>query len=213
MTYTPDDAARDQFFEELEKELYPQHREQAIEEFTRERLQSFYTNNPCIAANAFRSYKEAKSLADHGHASASFVFSVSSIEQFLKIALLKPVVYGLIHHEPLADLIVELTIGQSGFDRYNKLLSKLFETLAEIDITNVTRQGSTKKLLDEVTELQKTRNKIIHQGVEVEESEAKEALDVTVAVLGEVVLAMLNALGLQIEKGGRIVPSIWPKDI
>ena len=138
---------------------------------------------------------------------------MSSIEQFLKIALLKPVVYGLIHHEPLADLIVELTIGQSGFDRYNKLLSKLFETLAEIDITNVTRQGSTKKLLDEVAELQKTRNKIIHQGVEVEESEAKEALDVTVAVLGEVVLAMLNALGLQIEKGGRIVPSIWPKDI
>ena len=64
-----------------------------------------------------------------------------------------------------------------------------------------------------MAELQKTRNKIIHQGVEVEESEAKEALDVTVAVLGEVVLAMLNALGLQIEKGGRIVPSIWPKDI
>src|SRR5712692_1013915 len=147
MSYTPEDAARDQFFEELEKELYPQHKEQAIEEFTRERLQSFYAKNPDVAANAVRSYKEAKSLLDHGHASASFVFSVSTIEQFLKIALLKPVVYGLAHHEPLADLVVDLTIGQNGFDRYNKLLSKLFESLAGIDIANVTRQGSPKKLL------------------------------------------------------------------
>ena len=88
MTYTPDDAAQDQFFEELQKEFYPQHKEQAIEEFIRKRLQSFYTKNPRIAANAARSYREVKLLADHGHASASFVFSVSSIEQLLKITLL-----------------------------------------------------------------------------------------------------------------------------
>lgn len=213
MTYTPDDAAQDQFFEELQKELYPQHKEQAIEEFTRERLRSFYTKNPRIAANAARSFREAKLLADHGHASASFVFSVSSIEQLLKITLLKPIVYGLIHHESLADSIVDLTIGQNGFDRYNKLLSKLFETLAEIDIVNITRQGATKKLLEEVTELQKTRNKIIHQGAEVEEIEAKEALEVTAAVFSEIALRMFNSLGLKIE-GGCIVPSdIWPKDV
>lgn len=81
MSYAPEDAARDEFFDQLEKELYPQHKEQAIEEFTTERLQSFYSKNPEVAGNAVRSYTEAMDLLDHGHPSASFVFAVSAIEQ------------------------------------------------------------------------------------------------------------------------------------
>jgi hypothetical protein len=207
MSYTPEDAARDEFFDQLEKELYPQHKEQAIEEFTTERLQSFYFKNPEVAGNAVHSYEEAKELLDHGHPSASFVFAVSAIEQYLKAALLKPVVYGLVHHDPLADLIVEFTVGQTGFERYNKLLAKLFENLVGINLGTVQRQGSARKLLDEVSELQKVRNKIIHAGLQVQDSEAKHALAITEAVVAQIVLEMLRALGLQIEKGGKIVPA------
>jgi hypothetical protein len=51
------------------------------------------------------------------------------------------VVYGLVHQEQLADVVVEFTLGQTGFDRYNKLLAGLFEKLAGIDIANVRRQS------------------------------------------------------------------------
>ncbi|MBI2999828.1 MAG: hypothetical protein HYY46_15475 [Deltaproteobacteria bacterium] len=207
MSYTPEDAAQDRFFDELEKELYPQHKEQAIEEFTNERFQSVYTKNPEIAKNAALFYREAKSLLDHGHPSASFVFAVSAIEQLLKATLLKPVVYGLVHHDPLAELIVEFTFGQTGFDRYNKLLAKLFESLAGINLDTVQRQGSAKKLLDEVSDLQKLRNRIIHQGLQTQDAEAKNALSITEAVFSQIVIEMLRALGLRFEKSGKIVPA------
>lgn len=206
MSYTPEDAARDQFFDELEKELYPSHKEQAIEEFTSERLQSFYIKNPDVAVNAVRSYTEAKALLEHGHPSASFVFTVSAIEQFLKAALLKPVVYGLVHHEPLADLVVEFTVGQTGFERYKRLLTKLFESLAGINLETIQRQGAPKTLLDEVAELQKVRNKIVHQGFQVQDADAREALTIIGAVFSEIFRAMLIALGLRVAEFGRIAP-------
>jgi hypothetical protein len=205
MSYTPEDAAWDEFYDRIDRELYPQHKEQAIEEFTTERLQSFYNKNPEVASYAVRSQIEANALLDDGHVSASFVFAVSAIEQFLKAALLKPVVYGLVHHEALAELIVELTMGQAGFERYNKLLARLFESLAGINLEDVKRPGSAKKLLDEVSDLQRVRNKIIHQGIQVQKGDAKTALDITAAVFLQIVVEMLGALGLRIEQGGKIV--------
>ena len=54
MSYTMEDAERDaawdQMWDQMSVELYPEHKEQAIEEFTTERLQSFYLRNPDILA-------------------------------------------------------------------------------------------------------------------------------------------------------------------
>lgn len=205
MSYTPEDAAWDQFYEQIDRELYPRHKEQAIEEFTTDRLQSFYIKNPEVASHAVRFQIEAKSLLDDGHVSASFVFAVSAIEQFLRAVLLKPVVYGLVHHEALAEMIVELTMGQTGFMRYKKLLARIFENLAGINLEDVKRPGSAKKLLDEASGLQKVRNDIIHKGIQVEKSDAKMALDITAAVYLQIVVEMLGTVGLRIEQGGKIV--------
>ena len=46
MSYDPSDAARDDFFESIAQELYPEHKAQAISEFTAERRRSFYVANP-----------------------------------------------------------------------------------------------------------------------------------------------------------------------
>lgn len=40
MSYDEHDAALDEFYDYMDKELYPEHREQAISEFTEERLRS-----------------------------------------------------------------------------------------------------------------------------------------------------------------------------
>jgi len=92
MSYTEEDARWDEFWDQMSKELYPEHKEQAIEEFTTARLQSYYLKNPDILAPGIRMYIEAKELQEN-HPSASYVFATSAIELFLKSAFLKPVVY------------------------------------------------------------------------------------------------------------------------
>jgi len=206
MSYSPEDAMRDEAYEAMSRELYPEHRAQAIEEFTSERLQSYYLKNPEVAASAVGAFKEAKLLLEHGHPSACVAFAVTSIEQFLKAALLRPVVFGLIHMESLASLIVDVATEQNGgLDRYKKLLAGLFKDLADIDLGSVTREDASKPLLEEVKALQDQRNAIVHRGAQVSDEDAKQALAVASAVFSQVFVHLLAALGLQIVKGSRIV--------
>lgn len=206
MSYTLEDAMQEEAYEAMSRELYPEHRAQAIEEFTSERLQSYYLKNPDVAANAVSSFKEAKALLGHGHHAGCVVFAVTSIEQFLKAALLRPVVFGLIHMESLASLIVDVAMDQNGgLDRYKKLLAGLFKDLANIDLATVRREGAQKSLLDEVRALQDQRNAIVHRGAQATEEEAKQALDIAKSVFSQVFIHLLAALGLQIVKGGHIV--------
>ena len=57
--YHDDDYKWDEALDQISKDLYPGHKEQAIEEFTTERLQSFYLKNPTILAPGVQMYIEA----------------------------------------------------------------------------------------------------------------------------------------------------------
>ena len=91
MSYHDDDYKWDELWDQMSIELYPEHKEQAIDEFTTERLQSFYLKNPNILAPGIHMYGKARELLEN-HPSAAFVFATSAIELFLKASLLKPVV-------------------------------------------------------------------------------------------------------------------------
>jgi len=198
------DEAWDAAWEHMSKELYPEHREQAIEEFTDERLKSFYMQHSDILLQAVKRFEEADELHE-SHPSASLVFSTTAIELYLKSSLLKPVVYGLIHNEALADIVVATALGQTGFERYKKLLSKLFEEIAGIDIGGVKRAGSTISLLSEVKKVQDLRNAVIHRGEDATAEQARFAMDVATCVLYGIVNVMLYVLGLKFDDDGYIV--------
>ncbi|MCX5717556.1 MAG: hypothetical protein NTW44_04440 [Nitrospirae bacterium] len=204
MSYTEEDARMDEFWDQMSKELYPEHKEQAIEEFTTERLQSFYLKNPEILAPGIRMYIEAKELQEK-HPSASYVFATSAIELFLKSSLLKPVVYGLVHNESLAEIIVETALGSPGFERYKKLLSRLFTELIKLDITKAMNIGSDKCLLQEASEIQAKRNKIIHQGMVVGADDAKFAIGVAYGVLHHIINPMLLGIRVWMDKKGTVL--------
>lgn len=206
MSYDEYDAAWDEMYDRIGQELYPEHRAQAIEEFTADRLRSFYLKNPEVMRPALTALKEAKALRESNHFSAALVFYVTSIELFLKATLLKPVVYGLIHNDALADVIVQYALGQSGFDRYKSLLAKLFADIAEIDLADIQREGAVKPLLDEALDIQKIRNKIIHQGAMCGEAETNLARDVATLVFGRIVVQMFDTLGLNVHEKGLIKP-------
>lgn len=204
MSYTEEDARWDEFWDQMSKEVYPEHKEQAIEEFTTARLQSYYLKNPDILAPGIRMYLEAIELQEN-HPSASYVFATSAIELFLKSALLKPVVYGLVHNESLAKIIVETALGSPGFERYKKLLSGLFSELIGLDINKVISIGSDTFILQEASEVQAKRNKIIHQGIVVDNDEAKFAIGVAYGVLHRIINPMLLGIGLWMDKKGTVL--------
>ncbi|MCE5212374.1 MAG: hypothetical protein LLG40_12560 [Deltaproteobacteria bacterium] len=204
MSYDEHDAALDEFYSRISEELYPEHKEQAISEFTEDRLCSFYVKSPLVMRPAVDSLQQGKQLLSLGQEAPALVFFVSAIELLLKATLLKPVVYGLVHHEALAEIIVSHTFGQAGFERYEGLLSELFLTLAKISIKDIKREGSEERLLGECKKLQKIRNSIIHKGEKCTKEDAQLAMDVTVATYELIVRPMLNSLGLTVIERGEI---------
>ncbi|MGH6622932.1 MAG: hypothetical protein ACREBN_03120 [Burkholderiaceae bacterium] len=204
MTYDAFDAARDAMYDEISNEIYPEHRSIAISEFTNERLQSYYVEKPNVMRPAVDAIQEGKRLQVNGHAGAAVVFFVTAIEVLLKATLLRPVVHGLVHSEGLAEVIVDQALGQTGFDRYTKLLAKLFLELVEVDITSVSRAGCSIPLLVECGGQQSLRNKIIHQGAPATPEQAEVARLVSVAVYELVVCPMLAKLQLHVIEHGEI---------
>ncbi|CAG0991824.1 hypothetical protein RHDC1_02432 [Rhodocyclaceae bacterium] len=201
MSYDPTDAAWDEAYERMSQELYPEHREQAISEFTTDRLQSYYLRNPAITHPGFRMQNEALKLLANGHYSAALVFAASATEQFLKVALLRPVVYGLVHFDSLAEMIVNSALSQTGYLRYTKLLSGLFNTLTSTELAKITLPGKSKSLLNEASELQSRRNDVVHKAEEIFEVEAASAIDVSAGVYFFILTEMLSALGLEVLEG------------
>ena len=206
MSYTEDDAARDAFYEEISQELYPEHKEQAIEEFTRERLRSFYIQHPDVMRPAVDALREGMALYEAEHHSAAVVFFASAIELLLKATLLRPVVYGLVHRDGLAEIIVDQTLGPAPFNRYQKLMAHLFVELAGIDIKVVSRDSVSMPLLSECTEIQKLRNNIVHRGSQCTSEQAESGAKVSRAAYELIVVPMLRSLGLTVVERGAIVP-------
>lgn len=206
MSYDEYDAAMDEMYQRIGDELYPEHRVQAIGELTADRLSSYYLANPMVMRPAVEALQEAKRLSANGHFSASVVFCATTIELLLKATLLQPIIYGLVHNDGLADIIVKHAVGQTGFDRYRNLLSRLFQDLANLDITNVSREGATVALIDESKRVQDLRNDIIHKGHSCDAAAAQNAYDVAVSVFERIVVNVLWELGLAVGKKGRIEP-------
>lgn len=205
MSYGPEDAAWDEAYENMSRELYPEHKEQAIAEFARERLRSYYVTRPDVLIPALRTFKESKALLAEGHNPAALVFAASATELFLKVALLRPVVYGLVHSEALAELVVTAALSQTGFKRYEQLLAKLFAELAGIELKTLTRNPGSRPLLEEASEMQDVRNAVIHRGQEVSQEQAELAVEIAAQVFNQVLAEVLRDLGFTVEKGGVIV--------
>lgn len=206
MSYDEFDAAQDEMYERLSAELYSEHREQAIAEFTSERLRSYYLENPRVAEPAVKMLNEAMSLFSEGHFDAALVFAASSCELFLKATLLRPVIHGLVHSDILAEAIVNSTLAQTGLLRYKKLLGQLFEHLTNKKLESVMRKDAKKPLGEEIAEIQGMRNKVVHEGRATTQIEAEQALNVCKAAVVFVLTPVLAAVGLEARKGEGIRP-------
>ena len=69
MSYDEYDAARDQWVEEL----YKEQKAEAISEFTKARMHSYFLANPTLAAGPLRALSDARNLFQAGFNTAAFV--------------------------------------------------------------------------------------------------------------------------------------------
>lgn len=205
MSYSPEDFAWDAAYESMSQELYPEHRAQAIIEFSYERLRSFYAKAPDVLVPAMRNFSQAKSLYESEQHAAALVFAASATELFLKGALLRPVVYGLVHSEALAELVVDAALAQTGFKRYQALLAGLFREISHFELQTLAREGVNMSLLAEASKLQEERNGVVHKGDEVSRQQAERAVAIASAVFGQIVANVLWELGFSVQSGGRLV--------
>ena len=205
---TPEEYAMEEFYDQISKELYPEHKEQAIEEFTDEKLKSYYLKNPAVMRPAVNAIQEGNWQLENTKYSSSLIFYVTAIELLLKATLLRPVLYGLIHNEGLAEIMVKHILGQTGVARYENLLAQLFNNLTGIEVKEITRENENKKLLVECKELQTIRNNIIHQGVSCTKKDAAKGKLVSISVYEKIVQPMLHSIGLNAIEKGDIVESV-----
>lgn len=190
-------------YDEAMSDLYEENKKQAIQEFTVERLQSYYREYPGIAIPAFKALEKAQQLTA-SYPTASFIFSAISIEVGIKATLLKPVVYGLIHSESLASIITDMVIRRTSIDRFQKLLFKILSEYGGIDLNSLKRTNSSKLLWIEMKDVQKRRNRVIHRAENIDINESKKALCIAEYILEYIFPKLVTHLELNISKDGSI---------
>lgn len=190
---TLDEIARDDWYSTLVDDIS----RQAIDEFALDRLRSYYIAHPSLAADAFAMYNEALS-ALASSTSAALVLATTSIEVGLKVTLLKPVVYGLVHNESVADLISDLVVKHNGFDRFKALLARVVFDYGHIDLNTLRMEGHSKTVWEEITILQDARNAVVHRGKLSTLETTTLAMQVGSYVLGIFLPSVLKGLRLQL---------------
>jgi hypothetical protein len=195
------DAARDEMISDLyndfAKDLFSGRGDlyiEVIEHFTSERLQSFYVDNPDLANRAIDALKEARALATT-HPTAALIFAVTAAEVGLKTALLKPIIHGLVHMDSVAAIIADL-IPEQRNDKFRELLFTILKECGGVDLSAFKRSGVTQTAWEEISLLQKKRNRILHQAEKASFAEASHAIELAVTVLEGFFPTVLAKLGL-----------------
>ena len=192
-------------YEQAMDELYAEHREQVLEEFPIEQLQSFFMANPTIAENPLRSLAEARRLLAQHH-TAAHVFAAVAVEVGLKMVLLKPVVYCIVHSDSAANVITELAIRNLRNVGNRKGLLQILSDFGGIDLKAFKRGGSRKPLWEEIQEVGKRRHTILHRAELASEEEAEQAIAVAAAILEEIFPSIIKQLegAFHVHENGRV---------
>jgi len=175
-------------------------KERAIDEFTKERLRSYYIDHPELIISALAALTEAKKVENTSPTSAILLAGIS-IELGFKIGILKPIVFGFVHSEAAAEAISNMTIKQTGIDRFKDLLITLLNDISSVDISRFTRNGVKNTLWGERSEIQKLRNNISHQGTICTLTESNFAIAVAESILSELLPQILTSINLNITNG------------
>ena len=213
------EAAREEYEEEIGKTylrefghelLYEEHYEEAVKEFTAERLQSYYVAHPHLAGPAHESLVYAQSLMP-SYPKAALVFAATATELSVKTVLLKPIVFGLVHTEGLASFIMDLTTQHTGMERFQTLLAEILAQFGGVDLKIYKRPDSAIGLWQEIGEVIRVRNAVVHRGEPVDDSKAGLGIAVASTLLNEIFPQVLSKLHLHLHEPMTVCARTHPR--
>ncbi|VAX24271.1 hypothetical protein MNBD_NITROSPINAE03-1526 [hydrothermal vent metagenome] len=190
-------------YERYMSDLYEEHYHEAIEEFTDELLISYYTDNKLLAKPAINSLCEARKL-EGANPTAVFILAAIAVEVGLKVTLLKPIIFGLVHDNSVASLITDLTVSHPAMKKYQQLLLRVLDQHGGVNIEKIIREGSDKTLWDEIKEVKELRNLIMHRAEKASIANADLALGVASTILEKVFPDVVAKMGLHLHNDFQI---------
>ena len=99
---------------------------------------------------------------------------------------------------------MDLAFSRTSLDRIKKLLTKIFLDVSKLDLTSYRRKGCARMIWDELVDVQKTRDRVMHRAETVTLAEASLAVEVAAAVTEELFPAFTKTLGYHLHDGFRL---------
>jgi hypothetical protein len=165
-----------------------------IAQFVSERLHSYYLQTPQIVDRSRWALLQAKALiADHPE--ASLIMAVTAAEVGLKSGLLKPILHGLVHDDAMAAVVAELVPEQRN-NRFKDLLFGILREYGGVDLQTFRRDAVVKTLWQEIEEIQKARNQVLHRATAAAREDAERAVAIAEIILLNLYPAVLRKIGL-----------------
>lgn len=194
MSYDPDEAAR----EEAEMDFIAEISIQAVNEHSAEKLRSYFLAHPHLSEPALAASLQADKLAESDFIGPALVSAVTAIEIYLKDCIVKPIIFGLIHTESLAQVVCDVALGQTGYLRYEAVLKGICTELLKRDIGSFRVPDSGRSLWEDAKHVQTIRNRVVHAGHEPFRQDMELAIKVAAIVSEQIWVPLLVALQLRL---------------
>ncbi len=140
----------------------------------------------------------------HTSATAAFLFSAIAVEVGLRETLVKPIVFGLVHTLSVASLITGMVLSRPDQKKYRNLLLHLLREHGGVDLNSYKRPGSRRSIWEEIIDVKKKRDLIVHQAQIATSDEAILALSVATTVLEILFPTVVERMGFHLHEGFKI---------
>ncbi len=176
--------------------------ERIVDDFKEARLTDYYLAHTEIMNGPKAMLEEARNLRT-SNPRASLVLAYAAGEVGLHNGILAPILHGCFHDETAANLLVDTIIGTKNRQLITVMFSILTNT-TDIDFKTFRRSGSEKPLREEIGEIRKVRNEVLHQAGTVDKGAASLGIIIAETILNDIFNAVLKKLGLHLHEGTHV---------
>jgi len=192
MSYGEDDDAWDLIYEQTRKSL------------AEDPVQSHLgTVGDAIEARVKQCLKEAEDLRKATFYGPALTSAVTAIELMIRFLLLRPLVSGAFLSSEWESILAD-RIGEGLTTRDRELIRAVLRQW-DLDITVVKLANGKplwQSLVDRKVGVFEKRNRVVHQGARVEDSDVEIALECARVMLADVVFSIAQSFGFTLEKTG-----------
>lgn len=199
MSISPDEAWQEEQYEKWWKEQ----KAFARNEIPIDKYEEYLLKNPTFARASVSALNSSKELINIDSTS-SFIYSAIAIEVGLKTVILKPLIFSYILSDPISENMSYIIIRYSNTNTYRNLLFEIIRDFTNFDLNVLKRNYCNKTLWDEIQDITKKRNNILHKAEKVGNKDAYQALDVAKELFTNIFSKMVGDFRFHIHVDGLV---------